>query len=114
MGLSNNGRDYVATSVGDPISVASTATGSSATSITVSGAPFTASSGGPPATPGTGHVGHVVASGTTTAVNTYGVILSSSTTVLTVDQWHTPATPETAATTPATTAPLIVLPGTAP
>lgn len=114
MGLSNNGRDYVATAVGDPTSLTSTATGSGATSITVSGAPFTASSGGPPATPGTGHVGHIVYSGTTTTVNTYGVILSSSTTVLTVDQWHTPNAPETAATTPATTAPLLVGPGAAP
>lgn len=113
MGLSNNGRDHVATSVGgDPTSSQAAATATSATSLTNSGASFPASSGGPPATGGL--VGHTVASGTTTTVNCYGVIISNTSTALTVDQWHTPATPETAATTPASTAPYIVLPGGSP
>lgn len=113
MGLANNGRDAVSQAIGgDGNSTFGVATGSSATTLTNSGAAFPASSGGPPATGGL--VGHIVASGTTTAVNTYGVVLSNTTTALTVDQWHTPATPETAATTPATTAPYIVLPGGAP
>src|SRR5262245_15032450 len=113
MGLANNGRDHVAITVGGNVeSRQASATASSATSLTDSGASFTASSGGPPATGGL--VGHLVASGTTTVVNTYGVIISNTSTVLTVDQWHTPKPPETAATTPASTAPYIVLPGGSP
>lgn len=113
MGLANNGRDHVATSVGgDPTSSQAAATSTTTTSLTNTGAAFPASAGGPPATGGL--VGHLVAAGTTTVVNTYGVIISNTTTALTIDQWHTPATPETAATQPAATSPYIVLPGGAP
>lgn len=115
MGLSTNGRDHVAVTVGgDSTSQAGTATASSATSLTATGTPFTASSGGPPATPGTGHVGKVVYAGTATVVNCYGVVLSNTTSVLTVDQWHSPSAPETAATTPATTSPYVLGPGGSP
>jgi len=113
MGLANNGRDHVAISVGgDPTSSQAAATSTTTTSLTNTGATFPTSSGGPPATGGL--VGHTVAAGTTTVVNCYGVIISNSGTVLTIDQWHTPATPETAATQPAATSPYIVLPGGSP
>lgn len=113
MGLSTNGRDAVARLVGgDTLAYVGTATGSAATTLTDSGASFTASSGGPPALGGL--VGHIVIAGSTAANLTYGVIISNTSTVLTIDQWHTVATPETAATTPSTTAPYVVLPGGAP
>jgi hypothetical protein len=113
MGLSTNGRDAVARLVGgDTLSAVGTATGSSATSLTDSGASFTASSGGPPALGGL--VGHIVVAGSTAANLTYGVIISNTTTALTIDQWHTVTTPETAASTPSATAPYVVLPGGAP
>lgn len=110
MGLSNNGRDMVARAVGgDTVGFVGTATGSSATSLTDSGATFPASSGGPPALGGL--VGHVVVAGSSAANLTYGVIISNTGTVLTVDQWHSLTAPETVATTPGTTAPYVVLPG---
>lgn len=113
MGLTNNGRDAVARLVGgDSLSAIGTATGSSATSLTDSGASFTASSGGPPALGGL--VGHIVVAGSTAANLTYGVIISNTSTALTIDQWHSVTAPETAASTPSTTAPYVVLPGGAP
>jgi hypothetical protein len=113
VGLSSNGRDAVARMVGgDPLGIADTATGTSATSLTATGTPFTASSGGPPALGGL--VGHIVVAGTTAANFAYGVILSNTTSVLTIDQWHSLTAPETVATTPSTTAPYVVLPGGAP
>lgn len=110
MGLSNNGRDMVARAVGGDVSgVADTATAVTATTLTGTGTPFTASSGGPPALGGL--VGHVVVAGTTAANFAYGTILSNTTSVLTIDQWHNFTTPETVATTPAGTAPYVVVPG---
>jgi hypothetical protein len=113
VGTTNFGRDIVARAVGgDTTGNADTATGSSATSLTATGTPYTASSGGPPA--GGGLVGHIVLAGSTAANMTYGVVLSNTTSVLTVDQWHSLTLPETVATTPSTTAPYVVLPGGAP
>jgi hypothetical protein len=42
------------------------------------------------------------------------VILSNSTTVLTVDQWHSMTAPETVGSTPGSTTPFCILPGGAP
>jgi hypothetical protein len=113
MGLSTNGRDAVARLVGgDTLSAIGTATGSTTTSLTDSGASFTASSGGPPALGGL--VGHIVIAGSTAANLTYGVIISNTGQALTIDQWHTVTAPETAATTPSATAPYVVLPGGSP
>jgi hypothetical protein len=82
---------------------AGTATASSATTLTSSG--FTASA----------YIGQIVLAGSTAANFVYGVIVSNTTTVLTVDRWYTPATPGGAAgTTPSTTAPFVILPGGAP
>lgn len=105
MGLSNNGRDMVARAVGgDTLGYSGTATSTTATSLTNTGASFTASSGGPPALGGL--VGHVVVAG-----SAYGVVISNTATVLTIDQWHDPTAPETVATTPSGTSAYVVLPG---
>src|SRR3954465_14187412 len=110
MGFTNIGKDAVSRLVGgDPAGIADTATATSATSITATGTPFTASSGGPPANGGL--VGHIVVAGTTAANFAYGVVLSNTTSVLTIDQWHSLTAPETVATTPSATAPYVVIPG---
>jgi hypothetical protein len=79
-----------------------TATASSATSITGTGTPFTASA----------YVGqHVIASG---AVLTYGVITANTTSVITVDRWYNPAAPNGAAIgPPGATDKFFVMPGAA-
>jgi hypothetical protein len=104
MGLALNGRDMVARAVGgDTLGASGTATGTTITSLTDSGASFTASSGGPPALGGL--VGHVVVS-----AGVYGTIISNTTTALTIDQWHSPTAPETVGTTPGNVA-YVVVPG---
>jgi hypothetical protein len=114
MGLTNNGKDVVARAVGgDSVGFSGTNTSTTATTLADTGASFPASSGGPPAQGGL--VGHIVAAGTTAATMCYGIIISNTATVLTVDQWHDKAAPETVATTPVTTTAFyIVLPGGAP
>jgi hypothetical protein len=113
MGTTNIGKDMVARAVGgDTVGFVGTATASSATSLTDSGASFPASSGGPPANGGL--VGHIVIAGSTGANLTYGVVISNTSTVLTIDQWHSPTAPETVASTPSATAPYMVLVGGAP
>lgn len=109
MGLTNNGKDAVARAIGgDSFGISDpAATAISATSLTDSGASFPASSGGPPAQGGL--VGHVVIA--TSTVLTYGVIISNTSTVLTVDQWHDWANPESTLTTPSATTPYAILPG---
>jgi hypothetical protein len=79
-----------------------TATASSATSITATGTPFSASA----------YVGqHVIASGT---VLTYGVITANTTSVITVDRWYNPAAPNGAAIgPPGATDKFFVMPGAA-
>lgn len=113
MGLANNGRDAVTRLVGgDAADAIGTATSTTATSLTNTGAAFSASAGGPPALGGL--VGHIIVAGSAAANFAYGVIISNTATVLTIDQWHTFGAPETAAATPAGTAPYVVLPGGAP
>lgn len=108
MGLSNNGRDLVARAIGgDSTGHTGTSTGTSATTLTDTGATFAASSGGPPANGGL--VGHIVQAG-----NVYGVILSNTGTVLTIDHWHSMTAPDTVGTTPGATTAYNVLPGGAP
>lgn len=80
-----------------------TATATSATTLTSTG--FTASA----------YIGQIVLAGSTAANFVYGVIVSNTTTVLTVDRWYNPSSLGGAAgTTPAATAPFIILPGGAP
>jgi hypothetical protein len=112
MGTSNNGRDMVARAVGgDTLGATGTATATGVTSLTDSGASFTASSGGPPALGGL--VGHAVIAGSASPF-VYGVIISNTGTVLTVDQWHSMTAPETVGSTPGSTAPYCILPGGLP
>jgi len=78
--------------------VAGTATSTAATSLTDTGASF-----------GT-YTGHIVVAG-----SVYGVIVSNTATVLTVDRWSNPATPGGAAgSTPGGTSAYHVVPGNAP
>jgi hypothetical protein len=87
------------------------ATGSSSTSLTNSGASFPASS----ASTGGGLTGQIVVCWISTTVMVYGVITSNTSTVLTVDQWYNAAsTTGAAGSTPASTAPYIILPGQNP
>lgn len=103
-----NGIDHAARVLGgDRFGETGTATGSSATSLTNSGASFPASSGGPPENGG--YVGHIVLADASPQV--YGIIIANSGTVLTIDYWHSPATPGAQASTPGTTAKYTVLPG---
>lgn len=110
MGLSNNGKDLVARAVGGD-STGATGTGAgvsyTATTLTDTGAAFTVSSGGPPAQGGL--TGHIVLAGTV-----YGVVISNTATVLTVDMWHSATAPATVGTTPAGSTTYVVLPGGAP
>ena len=83
------------------------ATGSTATSLTNSGATFP--------TAGQGLAGQFVVCWISTTVMVYGVITSNTGTALTVDQWYTGASSTAAVgTTPSATAPYIILPGQNP
>lgn len=109
MAKTNNGIDMIARGLGQAVAgFTGTSTGTSATTMTDSGASFTASSGGPPETGGM--VGWVVQCGTV-----YGVIVKNSATVITVDYWHTVASPGgAAASTPGATTAYMIIPGAYP
>lgn len=97
----NGGSDMQAAEIGGGgYGIGGTATASSATSLTATGTPFVASA----------YIGQMVA-----ADGVYGVITANTTSVLTVDQWYSPASPGGAAgTTPSSTAKYTILPGQAP
>lgn len=97
----NGGSDMQAAEIGGGgYGIGGTATASSATSLTATGTPFVASA----------YIGQMVA-----ADGVYGVITANTTSVLTVDQWYSPASPGGAAgTTPSATAKYTILPGNAP
>jgi len=107
-----NAYDWLAKAMGNgPSSAFATATGaataSSATSLTNSGAAFP--------TTGQGLAGQIVVCWISTTVLVYGVITSNTATVLTVDQWYNAtSTSGAAGTTPASTAPYIIIPGQNP
>lgn len=99
----NGGLDHISRAVGgDVVGVTGTATATSATTLTDSGAAFP--------TAGSGYTGHFVVA----ASNVYGVVVSNTATVLTIDYWHTPGAPGTVASTPSGTAVYTILPGGAP
>jgi hypothetical protein len=114
MGFGNDGKDLVARSVGGDTTgkTGSTTSSPGATTVTDTGGAFTASTAGPQNGSTGPHqgglVGHMVVMATA-----YGVVISNTTTVLTIDMWHTFATPDTVATTPSTGA-YYILPGQAP
>jgi hypothetical protein len=99
--LVNTGRDLQSLDMGGDITaLAGTATGTSATSLTVASG-FTASA----------YIGKIVLAGISAATYVYGIITANTTTVLTVDRWYNPATPGgAAASTPSGTTPFIILP----
>jgi len=81
---------------GDVAGYTGTSTGTTAASLTDTGAAWTTNA----------YTGHVVVTG-----SVYGVVASNTGTVLTIDKWYTPASPGgAAAATPATGA-YVVLPG---
>lgn len=84
---------------------AGTATASSATSLTDSGASWTASA----------YVGQIVVAAPTSGNWVYGVITANTATALTVDQWYNPNSPTGAAgSTPSATSNFVIMPGNAP
>jgi hypothetical protein len=96
----NSGNDLQALVMAGQTALAGTATAATATTLTSSG--FTSGA----------YVGQIVLAGSTAANFVYGVIVSNTTTVLTVDRWYNPASIGGAVgTTPAATAPFIILPG---
>jgi hypothetical protein len=108
MPKTNNGRDYIAETIGGRnvgrTQAAAAAVTYAATSVTDTGAAFSSSTG-TPGTPGTGSglVGRVVVAGgiaAGAAPVAYGTIINNTATVLTIDFWHTITAPQTVATTP--------------
>lgn len=97
----NGGTDMQAAEIGGGgYGFTGTATNSSATSLTATGTPFVTNA----------YVGQMVVAG-----SVYGVVLSNTTSVLTVDQWYVPSSPGGAAgSTPSTTAVYTIVPGQAP
>lgn len=84
-----------------------TATATTATSLTNSGASFP--------TTNNGYKGHVIVASSDAGSIAYGVITNNTGTVITVDKWYVAATPSgAAATTPAATSKYMILPGQAP
>lgn len=87
------------------VGTAGTATGITATTLTDSGASWGT----------TQWIGHMVAVTGSTAGTVYGVVLSHTATVLTVDKWYTASDPGgAAASTPTGTIKYVVVPGQAP
>jgi hypothetical protein len=100
--LVNTGRDHQAAAIGgDIVGETNTATSTTATSLTRTGAGWTVDA----------WKGHIVMA----ASGVYGVVISNTATVLTIDQWSNPATPGGAAgSTPSGTTVYGILPGQAP
>jgi len=96
----NGGADGQACAMGgDVAGFAGTATGTSATSLTMTAAGWTTDA----------YIGHIITTGVV-----YGVVTTNSATVATVDRWYTPGSPGGAAgTTPGNVA-FAILPGNAP
>jgi hypothetical protein len=99
--LVNSGRDLQALTMGGDITAfTGTATATGTTSLTVASG-FVASA----------YIGKIVVAGTTPGTLVYGIIVSNTTTVLTIDRWYNPLTPGgTAATTPSSTTTFCILP----
>lgn len=101
----NGGRDMLAGGWGGAagFGVSGTiATASSATTLTATSTPFVASA----------YIGQIVVAEETTNAPVWGVIVSNTTSVLTIDGWKNGD--GTAGTTPGSTANYLILPGTAP
>lgn len=114
----NSGNDWqgLMMSGGPAASIFATATGSAtsmaATTLTNTGAAFPTTAVTTGATGGL--AGQIVCVASDAGSNVYGVILSNTATVLTVDRWVTAAAPYTTGTTPAATAKYQVIQAFAP
>lgn len=113
--MTNIGRDWVADAYGAVAAAGgqgSPATASAAASLTATGTPWTASN---LATPQLGLAGKVVMIPITglTTTPVYGLIVSNTTSVLTLDKWWTPDFAGTG-TTPASTSAFVIMPGRGP
>ena len=96
----NSGNDLEAGALGgDIVGDTGTSTGVTATTLTDSGKAWTTNA----------FAGHMVWSG-----SVYGVVLSNTGTVLTVDRWYVPATPGGSAGTTPSTGVYVIAPGQAP
>lgn len=96
----NSGNDIEARNLaGDTAGDTGTSTGVTATTLTDTGKSWTTNA----------WAGHLVATG-----SVYGVVVSNTATVLTVDRWYTPSSPGGAAASTPSTGTYQVLPGGAP
>lgn len=96
----NSGNDVEAAALGgDIVGDTGTSTAVGATSLTDSGKAWVSNA----------YAGHLVVSG-----GVYGVVLSNTGTVLTIDRWYAPATPGGSAGSTPSTGTYVVLPGQAP
>lgn len=96
----NSGNDLEARNIGgDAAGDTGTSTAAAATTLTDSGKSWTTNA----------WAGHLVATG-----SVYGVVVSNSGTVLTVDRWYTPGSPGGAAASSPSTGTYVILPGGAP
>lgn len=84
---------------GSAVSFTGTSTGVTATTLTMTGAGWTTDQ----------WIGHVVVSG-----SRFGVVLSNTATVLTIDKWYDPAAPGGAAGSSPATGVFVLVPGNAP
>ena len=101
----NGGRDAMAGAWGGALGFGITstiATGTSATSLTATGTPFVASA----------YIGQIVIAEESTNAPVWGVVVSNTTSVLTIDGWKNGD--GTAGTTPGSTCNYQILPGAAP
>lgn len=98
----NSGQDAQAAAMGGDLAgyTGTTTSAPTATTVTDSGASWTTNA----------YAGHIVVMGN----NVYGVVVSNTGTVLTIDRWYTPASPGGAAATTPSTGGYIILPGNAP
>lgn len=99
----NTGQDKQANALanGGSAGYTGTATATTATSLTATGTPWSVNAWS----------GRLVCAGGLT----YGVVISNTSSVLTVDRWYAPATPTgSAASTPSSTSVFVILPGNAP
>jgi hypothetical protein len=96
----NSGNDVEARNLGGDIAGdTGTSTGATATTLTDSGKSWTTNA----------WTGHMVSTG-----GVYGIVVSNTATVLTVDRWYVPATPGGAAASTPSTGAYVILPGGAP
>lgn len=100
--LVNSGRDHQGDAIGGGLAGdnGTTTSAPTATTVTDTGKSWTTNA----------WLGHMVVMGN----NVYGVVISNTATVLTIDRWSTPATPGGAAATTPGSGTYVILPGQAP